>query len=47
MPPIRSHYEALFKKHKERNVVWDGCSGDGTKSGVYKEVKWDMIRWDT
>ena len=38
MPPLRSHYEALFKKHKERNVVWDGCSSDGTKQGVYREV---------
>jgi len=38
MPPLRSHYEKLFAKHKDRNFAWGGCSKDGTKLGVYKEV---------
>ena len=35
---LRKNYEALFKKHEERNIAWDHCSHDGTKLGVYKEV---------
>ncbi|XP_065915635.1 uncharacterized protein [Dysidea avara] len=38
LAPLRSHYETLFLKHKDRHAVWDGCSGDNTKLGVYKEA---------
>ena len=39
LPQLRHNYEGLFKKNKEKSIIWDGYSGDDTKRGLYEEVK--------
>jgi len=44
MPPLRGHYEKLFKKQNDRDFTWDRYSTDGTKLGVYKEVSLSNLK---
>jgi len=37
--PLKCNYEELFKRQKEENHQWTKYSDNGSKLGLYKEVK--------